>query len=61
MVGDDLEANCGVVLVPVGMNVEDFDAGMVGRAGKLLCVIVDDVGDGVAESWRGEIRTRNRW
>ena len=51
MVGDDLEANCGVVLVPVGVNVEDFDAGMVCRVGKLLSVIVDDVGDGVAESW----------
>ena len=51
MVGDDLEANCGVVLVPVGVNVEDFDAGMECRVGELLSVVVDDVGDGVAESW----------
>ena len=51
MVGEDLEADCGVVLVPVGVDAEDFDAGMVGRVGRLLCVGVDDVGDGVAESW----------
>ena len=51
--GENLEAYRGIVLVPVGVNVEDFDAGMVGRVGRLLCVGVDDVGDGVAETWRG--------
>ena len=51
MVGEKLEANGGVVLVPVGVNVEDFDAGMECGVGKLLSVVVDDVGDGVAESW----------
>ena len=51
VVGDDLEANCGVVLVPVGVNVEDFDAGMECGIVELLSVSVDDVGDGVAESW----------
>ena len=51
MVGDDLEANGGVVLAPVGMNVEDFDAGMECGVGELLSVVIDDVGDGVPESW----------
>ena len=51
MVGENLEANGGVVLVPVGMNVEDSDAGMECGAGELLGVVIDDVGDGVPESW----------
>ena len=49
--GDDLEADCGAVVVPVGVDVEGSDAGRVCRVGKLLSVVVDDVGDGVAESW----------
>ena len=51
MVGENLESNGGVVLVPVGMNVEDFDAGMECGVGELLSVVIDDVGDGVPESW----------
>ena len=59
--GEDLEADRGIVLVPVGVDVEDFDAGMVGRVGRLLCVGIDDVGNGVAETWRRKIRTGSRW
>ena len=51
MVGENLETNGGVVLIPVGMNVEDFDAGMECGVGELLSVVIDDVGDGVPESW----------
>ena len=49
--GDDLEANGGVVLVSVGVNVEDFDASVECGVGELLSVVIDDVGDGVPESW----------
>ena len=48
--GENLETNGGVVLVPVGMNVEDLDAMECG-VGELLRVVIDDVvGDGVPES-----------
>ena len=61
MVRVDLEANRGIVLNPVGTDMEDFETGVVRRVGRLLCVGADDVRDRVAESWRGEFRTRKRW
>ena len=45
MVGENLETNGGVVLVPVCIDVEDFDAGMESGVGELLNVVIDDVGD----------------
>ena len=50
MVGGDLESNGEIVLVPVGVYGEAFDAGMKCGVGELLDVVVDDVEDGVPES-----------
>ena len=49
--GRKLETNGGVDLVPVGTDVEGFDAGMECGVGELSSVVIDDVGDGVHESW----------
>ena len=42
---ENLEANGGVGVYPVGMNVEDSDAGVECGVGELLSVVIDDVGD----------------
>ena len=51
MVRVDLEADRGIVLNPVGTDMEDIETGVVRRVGRLLCVGADDVRDWVAESW----------
>ena len=61
MVRVDLEADRGIVLNPVGTDMEDFETGVVRRVGRLLCVGADDVRDRVTESWRGKFRTGKRW
>ena len=51
MVGVDLKAYRGIVLVPSGMNVEDFEASVVRRVVGLLCIGADDMRDRVTKSW----------
>ena len=56
-----MEADRGIVLIPVGSDMEDFETGVVRSVGRLLCVGADDVRDRVTESWRGKFRTGKRW
>ena len=50
VVGDDLEVDCGVRLVPRGMYGEDFDAGLECPVDKLLGVVVYYVTNGTPDS-----------
>ncbi len=43
MVRVDLEADRGIVLNPVGTDMEDFEAGVVRGVGRQLCVDAADV------------------
>ena len=51
MVGVDLKAYRGIVLDPGGMNVEDFETGVVRRIGGLLCIGPDDIRNRLTKSW----------
>ena len=51
MVRANLKANSGIVLNPGGLNVENFETGVVRGIGRLLCTGTDDVRDRVTKSW----------
>ena len=56
LVGDDLELNGGISLIPGSMHGEDLGACLIRAVDVLLSVVVNDVANGVPNSGRGEIR-----
>ena len=56
MVGDDLELNGGISLIPGSMHGKNLGACLNCAVNVLLTVVVNDVANGVPNSGRWEIR-----
>ena len=54
--GDDLELNGGINLIPGSMHGEDLGACLDRAVDVLLSVVINDVANGVPNSGRWEIR-----
>ena len=61
MVGDNLQFNGGISLIPSSMHGEDLGACLNRAVDVLLTVVVNDVAHGVPNSGRWEIRKCCGW